>query len=341
MHVETLAKAARAAGGEVDVLDIGKGQVPAEHVHPAGGYANFAAKLASFAARGYLIHLHTSGANPKSWLLGAACVAAGRASGKAPMLTLHSGLGPAWLAESAARRTVAGGVLRGFGTVVAVSDPIAKAVMRCGFPEQRLVVVPAFSTSFLVPGELPHHAARVRADAAPLLVAMLAQGRIYGEVELLTAFAAVHAERPRAHLIVFGPGTKPHELGPRAEKLAGRTAALNIHGLGEIGRPSALAVMAAADLFLRPTHADGDSVSVREALALGRKVVCTTVGTRPPGVLLVPPGDAVALARGIALALDSPASETQLPVAQDSDLLRTLLPRYGLVAPEAKAVRAA
>jgi glycosyltransferase involved in cell wall biosynthesis len=43
---------------------------------------------------------------------------------------------------------------------------------------------------------------------------------------------------------------------------------------------------------------------VREALALGRRVVATAVGTRPPGVELCPPNDAAALAEAMLRALD-------------------------------------
>ena len=142
VHVEMLLKAIRLAGGEAEVLDIGKGQVPAEGVHPAGSYAAFAAQLASFAARGWLIHVHTSGANPKSWLLAAACAVAGRAAGRPPLITLHSGLGPGWLESSPARRVLAGALLRGFDMVVAVSEAIARMVQRCGVPSDRLLVAP-------------------------------------------------------------------------------------------------------------------------------------------------------------------------------------------------------
>src|SRR5215468_6417187 len=97
-HVEELFRAVRSRGGECEVLDIGKGQLPGDGVSPAGGVARFAALLASRTARGFRIHLHTSCANPKSLALIAVCAAAGRASRLPPIVTLHSGLCPAWLA---------------------------------------------------------------------------------------------------------------------------------------------------------------------------------------------------------------------------------------------------
>ena len=152
------------------------------------------------------------------------------------MITLHSGLAPEWLAASRARSLMASGILRGFGTVIAVSEPIAQAVLRCGVAQDRIQIVHAFSAAFLEPGELPRAVAKVRAEASPLLCAMLAPERIYGAQELFVAFAAIRATRPRAHLAVFGPGTRPHELRPLADQLAG-PAGHQVLGLGEIGRP--------------------------------------------------------------------------------------------------------
>jgi len=41
-----------------------------------------------------------------------------------------------------------------------------------------------------------------------------------------------------------------------------------------------------ADLFLRPTHTDGDALSVREALFFNCEVICSDVTSRPKGVIL-------------------------------------------------------
>jgi glycosyltransferase involved in cell wall biosynthesis len=69
-----------------------------------------------------------------------------------------------------------------------------------------------------------------------------------------------------------------------------------VHLMGELPRQRALAIVAACDVFVRPTLADGDAISVREALALGRPVVASDVGARPAGVRLFPAGDAEACA---------------------------------------------
>jgi glycosyltransferase involved in cell wall biosynthesis len=57
--------------------------------------------------------------------------------------------------------------------------------------------------------------------------------------------------------------------------------------------------MARSSVFVRPTLRDGDSISVREAKALGLPVVASNVGTRPEGTLLFEAGDVDGLVQRI------------------------------------------
>jgi glycogen synthase len=327
VHVEVVRNAVVARAGTCTVLDIGKGQLPAEGVVPAGSYARFGATLLSFAARGFRIHLHTSGANPKSWVLAATCAAAARLTGIGPLITFHSGLAPDWLAEDPLRARLASTLTNAFTTVIAVSEPIREALLTCGVSEHRIEVLPAFSPSFLEPGEPPEAFRELRREGAPLYCAMVARDPIYGAEVLVRAFGEVHARNPHARLALYGPGTSELDLAR-----AGGAAASAVRVFGELRRPAALAVMAASDVFVRPTLADGDSVSVREAVALGRTVIATSVGTRPKEAILVPPGDVVALAAALVKAGEP---VPVLRVAQggagqpNGDCVRRLLELYG------------
>lgn len=318
-HVEELLRAVREQGGQCEVLDVGKGQLPADGVTPAGGIGRFSALLAKYAARGFRIHLHTSGSNPKSWMLASVCAAAGRFSGLAPFLSLHSGLMPAWLAQSVARRAVARAVTRQFGKVIAVSGAIRDSLESTGLPRDRIEVLAAFSHRFVRPGAPPPGLSQLRAEAAPLFCAMVAPRPEYGEPVLLDAFARVLERKPSARLALYGPGSES-------------VRAPGVHPFGELHRPHALALIAACDVFVRPTLADGDSVSVREALVLGRRVVATAVGNRPPEVTLVPPGDAAALAEALVAVSDLPA----IPAPKPMDGFARILALYS----EAQGCRA-
>jgi glycosyltransferase involved in cell wall biosynthesis len=329
VHVEVVHKAVRARGGICEVLDVGKGHLPADGVVPATSYFACAATLVRYAMRGYRLHVHTSGANSKSWMLASACAAAGKLSPQPPLITFHSGLGPEWLAADPTRSRIACAVANSFGNVIAVSDEIRGALLACGVSRERIEVLPAFSRSFLQPGTPPHGLREIRAEASPLYCAMLAPGTVYGKETLLRAFGVVHARNPRARLALYGPGTEL--LGPEVARLCGESAASAVHAFGELHRPTALALIASCDVFVRPTLADGDSVSVREAVALGRAVVATSVGTRPPEARLVPPGDTDALATALVDAAQEHPSLRVAPAPEEAakaDCLHRLLALY-------------
>jgi hypothetical protein len=84
---------------------------------------------------------------------------------------------------------------------------------------------------------------------------------------------------------------------------------------------------------VRPTRADGDAVSVREAIALGCAVVATAVGHRPPGCLLVPPGDVAALAARLAEAAAAPRAPPRERGADPFDALLGIYAALGAPAP--------
>jgi glycosyltransferase involved in cell wall biosynthesis len=175
------------------------------------------------------------------------------------------------------------------------------------------------------PGTPPAGFSELRQEAAPLYCAMLAPGPVYGAPELLCAFAEVHAQNPRARLALYGPGTLELDL----VRSAGAAAAA-VRAFGELHRGAALALIGGSDVFVRPTLADGDSVSVREAVALGRVVVATSVGTRPAEARLVPPGDSRALADALR---EAGEARPVLRLARESepgaDCIDRLLALYG------------
>ncbi len=76
--------------------------------------------------------------------------------------------------------------------------------------------------------------------------------------------------------------------------------------LGDLPHAVALGTIALCDTFVRATRADGDAMSVREALALGRPVVASDAAVRPGGVLVYPCEDPAALAEAIERSFEAP-----------------------------------
>jgi glycosyltransferase involved in cell wall biosynthesis len=289
IHLQGLEAALRESGVEVRVLDIMPGDHDEPGVVPARGELPYARELARLVAGGFLVHVHTTGANLKSWLVALAASRARRVGWPRGVLTLHSGLVSRWLGARRSRRELARATCSGFGQIIAVNAEIAAALDRCGVPKDKVLVLPAFSPKLLAIRASPAALEPFRRGRAPLYCAQLAPGPIYGADVLDAAWPAVRAREPSAGLVVFG---RTSDTGILAE----RGIAGGVLALGEIPHPEVLGVMAACDAFVRPTRSDGDAVSVREALALDRTVVASAAGHRPPGCLLFPPGDAVALA---------------------------------------------
>jgi glycogen synthase len=306
--------------------------LPAELVDPRrrgpdgkDGRPRLLARLALARLRREIVHVHTNGHNRGSWTLTALCTLGHLGPS---LLTLHSGLAPDFVrSHNNMVRRIAGRCDR----IVAVNEPIAAALSDAGVPPQRIVVCPAFTPSALSFRVAPAGLDQLRRAHAPLLACALAPGPEYGAMVMLDAFRIVRSHHKNAGLILYGPGTREPALAAaaRARDLHGA-----VHHLGELPRERALAVVAAADLFVRPTLADGDAISVREALALGCRVVASAVGARPPEALTFPAGDAGACAEQIFRSLAKRLPENGRQV----DCLQTLLDLYRHAGAELGAV---
>lgn len=130
---------------------------------------------------------------------------------------------------------------------------------------------------------------------------------------LLEAFARGPAYDPRARLLFVGVGSLSEDLKRRIKAL-GMEEKVRL-----LGRRSDVAdILNAADAFVLASAYEGNPLSVMEAMATGKPVVCTAVGGVPELVedgecgLLVPPGEAEALAGAMNRLLKSPALRASL-----------------------------
>jgi len=315
-HVRDLERALAGEGIPVERVDP-------RHDAPGGdGRLRLLAALARATLRGDVTHLHTNGHNPRSWLL-AALAAAPSTVGRSCLLTVHSGLAPPYIrAHARAVRTVCARYRR----VVAVNAEIAAALEGAGVPAARVVVAPAFTASSLAFRLDPPGLAAIRRRHRPLVCATVVAGaHEYGADVLFDGFVQVLRRLDASALIVFGPGTRSPGFAAQVRQ-RGLDGA--VHLLGDLDRPRALAVMAASDLFVRPSRADGDALSVREAVALGKRVVASDVGARPPEARLFTAGDPRSLAETIFHAIGTLATTTGTATVPPPDCLPALRTIY-------------
>jgi glycosyltransferase involved in cell wall biosynthesis len=151
---------------------------------------------------------------------------------------------------------------------------------------------------------------------------------IKGHEYLIEAVAKVKQDFPALHLVIIGSGDRHDTLLQQAE-LAGLREA--VHLLGH--RDDIEACLAGMDLFVLPSLNEGMGRALIEAMVAGLPVIASRVGGIPSVIshertgLLVPPGDAGALADALRRLLDRPEWATQLGVAAS----RSVDSRYGSV----------
>ena len=200
--------------------------------------------------------------------------------------------------------------------VIAVSAPLAEAVTELTkLPADRVVCIPCagYSPAVFRPRDAGERAALRQslgiADDAPVVLFVGHLVPVKALDVLLNAWAALSrllsvGAHPR--LVLIGEGTQRDTLERQARELG---LADQVAFLGPKPQPAVADWIAAADLLTLPSHAEGSPNVIVEALASGTPVVASRVGGIPDLVddgvngLLVPAGDAAALAEALAAAL--------------------------------------
>lgn len=149
---------------------------------------------------------------------------------------------------------------------------------------------------------------------------------IKGHEYLVEAVAKLKQGFPSLHLVIVGSGDRHDALVQQAESAGLRDA---VHLLGH--RDDIEACLAGMDLFVLPSLNEGMGRALIEAMAAGLPVIASRVGGIPAVIdhertgLLVPPGDADALAGALRRLLERPEWATQLGMAAS----RSVDSRYG------------
>jgi glycosyltransferase involved in cell wall biosynthesis len=129
-----------------------------------------------------------------------------------------------------------------------------------------------------------------------------------------TMLAGGNGRRPQ--IVIVGDGPLREKLQAQAESL-GVADSVRFAGTVADVRPS----LAAMDVFVMPSHAEGMSNALMEAMAAARPVVATAVGGNTEVVVdgktgvLIPPADPAAIADAIAGLLRDPARAAGLGAA--------------------------
>jgi 2-deoxystreptamine N-acetyl-D-glucosaminyltransferase/2-deoxystreptamine glucosyltransferase len=201
-----------------------------------------------------------------------------------------------------------GRVLAQADMVIALTRPAAERMLRDGVPEDRIRVIP--------PGYDPELFAAEPPDPFPDLprprVAYI--GRIAPQKDVGTLVDAFGRISGKGCLVVVGDG-------PEREAVERRARSGRVHFTGFVEHRKIPAVLRHVDLLVLATRYEELPSVLVEGMAAGLPVVASRVGGIPTLVdhdvngLLVPPGDAAALAAAITRLLTEPDTAARLSAA--------------------------
>lgn len=295
-HLVALRDGLRAAGATVGVFNITRHRgTPADDVYFPDGPADLLRQMRAF--RPDVVHVHLGGELTSRLL--ALLVACRAVFGRRIVVTMHSGGYPrSERARALTTMSAEGFVFRSLAHVIVVNRELKQLFERIGCrPERVTELIPTLGVP--EPAKtLPAQLDRFMADAAPLIVTVgLLEDEYLLPLQLL-AFGKFVAAYPQARFVIIGSGSRRDAIEAEIRAMpAGAQVLLS----GDTAHPVTVALIKRAAMLWRITAFDGDSVSVREAIAIGTPVLATDNGMRPPEVHLVA-ADAAAIAdRAIAL----------------------------------------
>lgn len=180
---------------------------------------------------------------------------------------------------------------------VAVSDPVAQALISAGVSRSRIRVI---RNAWAAPGAfLAREEARSRLGIDPGSRVVGWVGRLTPEKGPDVAVEALAQARPDLTLSFLGSGRLEPALRARCREL-GLESRVRWHG----AVPEAWQYFRAFDSYCLSSHTEGTPIALLEAMAAGVPVIATQVGGVPDVVseteaILVPAADPVALARAM------------------------------------------
>jgi glycosyltransferase involved in cell wall biosynthesis len=205
-------------------------------------------------------------------------------------------------------------VARQLDGVLTVSDLSLVDIPReMGIAPERVHMVPL--------GVDPDVFSPVEGGAVPgrIIVVTSADVPLKGLMVLLDALAKLRVERPDAHLVCVGRAKPNGPADRRLDELGLRGAVTFRSGLTQ---EELVELMQSAEVAAVPSFYEGFCLPAVEEMAVGLPLVATKVGALPEIVgadntagLLVPPGDAGALAVALGRLLDDPELRARLGAA--------------------------
>ncbi|GAC1648827.1 MAG: glycosyltransferase family 4 protein [Gemmatimonadaceae bacterium] len=241
---------------------------------------------------------------------------AARLLGRPHVITMHGGL---YYADKMRRRFALAAAARMSDALVAVSTSSAADLERSlWLAAQSVPVIPSGVPRRASDGSENDFRVGLGLTSGDTLVAAI--GSVYpvkGHMVLLRAMATLRDSLGRfpCHLVIAGRGGNAEEVSLR-RFVEQNEMAKQVHLLGH--RDDIGAILAASDIYAMPSLSEGLPLALLEAMAAGVAIVASAVGGIPEAAhdgehaLLVPAGDAAALAASLSTLIRDPTLRARL-----------------------------
>ena len=325
-----LAELLRAAGAEVDLVPTNPpfrpawvGKLP---VLRAGvRLAAYVLRLWRAAGRAQLLHVMAN--SGWSWhLFAVPAIWVARARGVPVVVNYRGGGAAQFLARSQRQVRFS---MRQVAALIVPSGFLVNVFQRFGIAAEIVPNILDLARFRPADAARPGAAARQGGPRSQVVVARNLEA-IYDNATAIQAFALLRQRLPGALLTVAGSG-------PEAGRLQALVLALGMNDAvrftGTLDRDAMAALYATADVSLNPSLTDNSPNSVLESMASGVPVVSTDVGGVPFILedgrtgLLVPPGDAQAMAAALYRLLTDEALWQSLATASQAEVQRYAWPQ--------------
>jgi len=338
--MQQMEAALKAAGCRMEIFNLGHGKPEAENVRnfDTTNRAREVLELRSAMASSDSDVFHYVSASYRSFWLGTVCLALAGLARKTMVVSFVGGAFPDFIGSlGPVKRAWARFALSRASALLACNGEI-EAVLRKLAPA---AAIGRMTNSFPMPrGErrgLPGGVIRFIESHGPIICTTGAAQSEYGLLGAIEAVAGLRSEFPDIGFVLvmtrYGTGEYEREIHNAIADHRLDTCVMIAKNL-----PDFVALLERADVFLRSTLVDGDSMSVREALYLGVPTVASDTAFRPDGVIEYRKGDVADMTEKLETALRAGPGDSAVARRESERNLEALLETYSAVTGEDLAV---
>lgn len=235
------------------------------------------------------------------------------------VITIHSGrFVENW--QTPLRRASLRILLSWFQGLIVVSQEIKTALVSMDIDPSQVFVIPAYLKEIVQSEHLPDSFKEIPQGKIKIITSGQII-RIYNYEILIDSIS--HIDPGKFHIIFAFYGEHDAQYETTIKKLISQYSNVTIYQ--DLSPQAFLAVLDSSDIYVRTTQRDGDSVAVREALELGKKVYATDCVQRPSGCELFTKSEE------LILQLQNYDDEKQIKTNPSGDGFPQILELYGFL----------